>query len=247
MKNKILYHLCVGLLTLTGLCSCDEHEAVDLNIHVGYILCSDGRIVATEVFDKNREKAVGVVFAEQTAQHPVLAVMLDEVERIAFADTLSFDQKTSCRVDSCDGYANTVALETTYLPGMRKQTVWKDSAYVTEWVQDAQYYSSPLGHYAFFHHTFGQSDYVPSVMELQLLYKSLWKVNPVIQMLGGTPVDTAADDDGGCWYWSSTEVQGNSQNQAWLVSMADGSQHKTPKTNLYRARMIVEYNPYNIK
>ena len=61
-----------------------------------------------------------------------------------------------------------------------------------------------------------------------------------------------AESNGGAeltkaWYWSSTEVKGNSHNQAWLVSMADGSQHKAPKTNQYRARLIVEYNPYRIK
>lgn len=246
MNSKILL-FAVGLLTLTCFCSCDEHEHVDLDIHVGDILCSDGRIVRSSVFDSSKEKAVGVVFAEQDDKHPVLAVMLDEVKNIAFADTLSFDQKTSCSVDSCDGFTNTVALETTYLPGMRQHRVWRDSVYVNEYYQDPHYYGSPLGLYSFYHHYFGQSDFVPSVMELQLLYKSLGTVNPIIQMLGGTPIGTQANKDAGCWYWSSTEVEGNSMNQAWLVSMADGSQHKAPKINFYRARLIVEYNPYRIK
>jgi hypothetical protein len=110
----------------------------------------------------------------------------------------------------------------------------------------ANYYKSPLGLMAFRSHWFLQSDYVPSVMELELLYKALPKVNPLIEMCGGTPIGTSPED-AGCWYWSSTEVKGNSYNQAWLVSMADGSQHKAPKTNCYRARLIVEYNPYRIK
>ena len=91
MRKKFLY-LFVGLLTLTGLCSCDEHEPFDPDIHSGYILCSDGSIVADNVFDSRTQTPVAVVFAEQTAEHPVLAVLLDEIDFIAFADTLSFDQ-----------------------------------------------------------------------------------------------------------------------------------------------------------
>lgn len=224
-----------GLLAALSLTSCDEHEALDLDIHAGDILCSDGRIVRNSVFDSSKETAVAVVFAEQTSAHPVLAVLLDEVERIAFADTLSFDQKTSCNLDSCDGYINTVALQTTNI--MRKELV--DSLHLEN---AANYYKSPLGLLAFRSHFFAQSDFVPSVMELQLLYKSLATINPIIKMRGGTPIGTTPDE-AGCWYWSSTEVKENNTNQAWLVSMADGSQHKAPKTNSYRARLIIEYNP----
>lgn len=226
----------LGLLAALSLTSCDEHEPMDLDIHAGDILCSDGRIVRNSVFDSSRETAVAVVFAEQTSKHPVLAVLLDEVESIAFADTLSFDQKTSCKLDSCDGYVNTVALQTTNI--MRKELV--DSLHLDN---ADNYYKSPLGLLAFRSHFFAQSDFVPSVMELQLLYKSLATVNPIIQMRGGTPIGTTPDE-AGCWYWSSTEVNGNKMNQAWLVSMADGSQHKAPKTNKYRARLIIEYNPF---
>lgn len=238
MRKNILY-LIVGLLTMTGLYSCDEHEPFDPDIHSGYILCSDGSIVADNVFDSRTHTPVAVVFAEQTAEHPVLAVLLDEIDFIAFADTLSFDQKTSCSLDSCDGYLNTVALQTTNI----QRKVLVDSVHIDN---ADNYYKSPLGLMAFRSHWFSQSDYVPSVMELELLYKALPKVNPLIQMCGGTPVGTTSAG-AGCWYWSSTEVKGNSHNQAWLVSMADGSQHKAPKTNQYRARLIVEYNPYRIK
>ena len=173
--------------------------------------------------------------------------MLDELSPVEFSDTLGFDQKTSCDIDAFDGYVNTVALQTNYLAGKRKEVSWseKDSAYVTQWVSDPHYYGSPLGLSAFRSHWFYQSDYVPSVAELGLLYLSLATVNPVIESLGGTPV-SQSPDGGGCWYWTSTEVKENKLNQSWLFSMADGSRHKAPKTNLYRARLIVEYNPLNI-
>ena len=90
------------------------------------------------------------------------------------------------------------------------------------------YYTSPLGLLAFRHHWFFQSDYVPSVAELGLLYSTLTIVNPIIERCGGTPVNRSPEN-AGCWYW--------------IFSMADGSRHKAPKTNCYRARLIVEYNP----
>ncbi|MEE3386499.1 MAG: hypothetical protein VZR36_15830, partial [Prevotella sp.] len=132
-------------------------------------------------------------------------------------------------------YVNTVALQTTHLD--RDSLVIKDNK-----ADPRNYYTSPLGLLAFRHHWFFQSDYVPSVAELGLLYSSLSIVNPIIERCGGTPVNRSPEN-AGCWYWTSTEVEQNKMNQAWLFSMADGSRHKAPKTNCYRARLIVEYNP----
>lgn len=239
--------LSLSFLTVMCLLSCDEHEPLDLDIHVGYILCDDGRILSPSAFNPDVNMPVAVVFAPNTDKHQVLSVLLDELSPIAFSDTLGFDQKTSCDVDAYDGYINTVALQTSYLAGKRPETVWSesDSAYVTQWVSDPHYYGSPLGLSAISSHWFSQSDYVPSVAELGLLYISLDIVNPVIESLGGTPV-SQSPDGGGCWYWTSTEVKENKQNQSWLFSMADGSRHKALKTNAYRARLIVEYNPLSI-
>ena len=236
MGDACILLLSAFVLTLT---SCDEHEPLDLDIHPGYILCDDGRILSDDVFDVSQHTPVAVVFAPQTDKHQVLAVMLDEIPFVAFADTLAMDQKTSGDISAYDGYTNTVALQTTYLP--------RDSMVVKDYKADPRnYYCSPLGLLAFRSHWFAQSDYVPSVAELYLLYVSLSKVNPIIEKCGGTPIGTTPVD-AGCWYWSSTEVNENKVNQAWLFSMADGSIHKAPKTNCYRARLIVEYNPMSIK
>ena len=249
MKRMRRFSVCLGMLFLSAfmltLTSCDEHEPLDLNIYPGYILCDDGRIVSPDEFFQGGRTAVAVVFAPLTDSHNVLSVLLDEVPFINFCDTLSMDQKTSCDISAYDGYTNTVALQTTWLPGKRKQEVWRDSAYVTEWVTDPFYYGSPLGLSAFRSHWFAQSDYVPSVAEMGLLYMSLDKVNPVIKMCGGDTIGVTPRD-AGCWYWTSTEVEENKPNQAWLFSMADGSRHKAAKDNFYRARLIVEYNPLSI-
>lgn len=240
MKKRLMGDMCVILLSLVALTvvSCDEHEPLDLGIHPGYILCDDGRVLSPSAFDAGVHTPVAVVFAPQTESHQVLAVMLDEVPFVAFADTLSMDQKTSADVSAYDGYVNTVALQTTWIA--------RDTMVNKEYKADPRnYYCSPLGLLAFRSHWFLQSDYVPSVAELGLLYLSLGTVNPIIEQCGGTPVSTSPEN-AGCWYWSSTEVSENKGNQAWLFSMADGSRHKAPKTNAYRARLIVEYNPLSI-
>ena len=230
---------CLIVFCILMLVSCDDHQPVDLDIHPGYILCDDGRIIQDFLYDPSVHTPVAVVFAEKTDAHPILAVLLDEVNMVAFADTLSFDQKTSCSLTEYDGYANTVALQTSFIS--RDSLVIKDNK-----ADPRNYYTSPLGLLAFNSHRFSQSDYVPSVQELGLLYLSLDRVNAVIVKCGGTPV-CQTPVGAGCWYWSSTEVDGNKLNQSWLFSMADGSIHKAPKINCYNARLIVEYNPVDVK
>ena len=236
MKSfHMIFILC--LLTALSLTSCDEHESIDLDVHPGYILCDDGCIIKESDFDMSEHTPVAVVFAPlATDKHPVLAVMLDEVECIQFADTLAFEQNTSGDITAYDGYTNTVALQTTNI--MRTEIV--DDRHLDNPVN---YYKSPLGLSAFRSHYFAQSDYVPSVAEMRLLYQNIDKVNDIITQCGGTPINRYPEG-AGCWYWTSTEVSENKPNQAWLISMADGSIHKAPKTNAYRSRLIVEYNPY---
>ena len=60
---------------------------------------------------------------------------------------------------------------------------------------------------------YGQSAYVPSVAQMRLLYAARGIINPVIEKCGGDPLPTEADE---CWYWTSTEVEG----QQTVKSMA---------------------------
>ena len=68
--------------------SCDNHEPIDRNIHVGYVLCNDHSCMDTaSYFNQTKRKAVGVVFAEETDDHPALAVMCDELNEV-FCDSV---------------------------------------------------------------------------------------------------------------------------------------------------------------
>ena len=86
MKQKYISIFC-GLLTVllqSLLVSCDEHEPIDYGHHIGYVLCEDHSCMDTAAFfSQNSKKAVGVVFAEATEQHPAMAVMLNEAHELS--------------------------------------------------------------------------------------------------------------------------------------------------------------------
>ena len=200
--------------------SCDNHEPIDRNIHVGYVLCNDHSCMDTaSYFNQTKRKAVGVVFAEKTDEHPALAVMFDEVNEV-FCDSVGMVNGTSTDVTSFCGFKNTVAMYNSYSAETGK--------------------GSPLAMEMINFHTNGQSDYLPCVAEQRLLASSARVINPVLEKLGGTPIALEGD----CWYWTSTEVEDNPGVQAWLCSADNGRFLPTPKTQRHKARAIVEiYDP----
>lgn len=210
------------ILLLLFFSSCDDHDRLDSNIYTGYVLTDNHDAMSYDDYlSQDASRAVGVVFATATVDHPMMAVMLDEVDNIKFADSLGIDQGTSGDLAAYDGFTNTVALQNSYNEKTGK--------------------GSPLGDIAFRRHLFGQSDYVPSVAEMRLLIASLSIVNPIIEKLGGTPISKESSG-GSCWYWTSTEVSVNKARQAWLVSAVNGAIQETPKDEGHSSRMIVSLN-----
>lgn len=200
--------------------SCDNHEPIDRDIHVGYVLCNDHSCMDTaSYFNQTKRKAVGVVFAEKTDEHPALAVMFDEINGV-FCDSVGMVNGTSTDKTSFCGFKNTVAMYNSYSAETSK--------------------GSPLAMEMFNFHANGQSDYLPCVAEQRLLASSARVINPVLEKLGGTPIALEGD----CWYWTSTEVEDNPGVQAWLCSADNGRFLPTPKTQRHKARAIVEiYDP----
>ena len=200
--------------------SCDNHEPIDRDIHVGYVLCNDHSCMDTaSYFNQTKRKAVGVVFAEETDDHPALAVMFDELNEV-FCDSVGMVNGTSTDITSFCGFKNTVAMYNSYSAETGK--------------------GSPLAMEMINFHANGQSDYLPSVAEQRLLASSSRVINPVLERLGGTPIALEGD----CWYWTSTEVEDNPGVQAWLCSADNGRFLPTPKTQRHKARAIVEiYDP----
>lgn len=94
--------------------SCDNHEPIDRDIHVGYVLCNDHSCMDTaSYFNQTKRKAVGVVFAEKTDDHPALAVMFDEINGV-FCDSVGMVNGTSTDKTSFCGFKNTVAMYNSY-------------------------------------------------------------------------------------------------------------------------------------
>ena len=97
----------------------------------------------------------------------------------------------------------------------------------------------PLANSVFALWRYGQSAYIPSVAQMRLLHASKKFVNPIIEKCGGEPLP---DEAGECWYWTSTEVDGQETAKAWLYSMGSGSLQETPKDQAHKSRPIITIN-----
>lgn len=208
--------------------SCDDHEYYDTSVKPGYILCADGRMLSeSEYLSQSSTKAVGVVFSGRLDDGRYLAVLLKDGGALEYCDTLNMPQNTSCSETELDGFMNTTAMQNSY--------------------NERTGHGSPLADAVFSIHMFGQSDFIASVAEWRLLYSSRDIVNSTLAMLSsrGYDVDLVDTSGGkGCWYWTSTEVQRNAANQAWLFSMSSGAIHETPKTERHRYRAVVSVHPF---
>lgn len=220
---------------------CDDHSTMTLDGYTAQLVYVNGKnerlsasdylsLPKTDRSDYSISRdcihAVGVVFGIEDDNHKAMAVMLQEIHDIAFADSLGMDLGTSGDVTMFDGYVNSVSMCNT--------------------VDRKTGHGSPLGQYVFASHTFGQSDFIPSYAESKLLHMRVRAVNRVISRLIelGHDGDLISTDskDGSCWYWTSTEDKDDMANRAWLCSMATGGFQQTPKTELHNSRVIVELN-----
>ncbi len=204
-----------GFMTLFSLasCHCDHDEPATFN--KGHILCSDGTVMSLCDFTKSRKEAVGIVYQVETdPEKDILgyAVYVKECPNLAFADSCGVAQNTSASLSEADGNTNTYSI------------------YTTNGV------SSPMANYVFDLWPYGQSAYIPSIEELRRLFAVKDFVNQRIVAVGGDPI---SDDDADCWIWSSTEVEGQEANKAWLFSMNYGDIVETPKNQPHKVRPVI--------
>ena len=50
------------MIVVHGMTSCDDHGAIDTNIHVGHVLCSDGNVLTADDCKKQGKEPVAIVF-----------------------------------------------------------------------------------------------------------------------------------------------------------------------------------------
>ena len=143
------------------------------------------------------------------------AVYIHDMEPLAFADSLGIDQGTSASLTEEDGNKNTYSL-------FNNDEV-----------------KSPMAIKTFDLWSYGQSAYIPSVRQLSYLFTVRHLVNECISEVGGTQINL---NPGECWLWSSTEVEGQKENKAWLYSMQSGTIQETPKDQAHKFRPIISIN-----
>lgn len=217
--KKILHMLSAVLFTVSAsLTSCDEHfDFPDTDIHVGDILCTDGDILRYEDYVKSGKEAIGVLFhinKDQSLEGSGYAVYLRDIEPVTFADSCGVSQDTSCSLSEEDGNVNTYSILSADCDSELADVV------LSMW-------------------RYGQSAYVPSVAQMRLLYQSKAIVNGYLTALGADILSDEADE---CWYWSSTEVEGQDAVKAWLFSIQSGTIQETPKIQRHKIRPIVTIN-----
>lgn len=199
--------------------ACDAHiDVPDTAVRPGHVLCVDGTALPYSEYEQSGKRAIAVVFDTQRrdgTEGTGYAVYLWEIAPAAFADSLGIAQGTSADITAYDGNANTFAL------------------------YDTRETASPMAEAVFDLWRYGQSAYVPSVAQMRLLYALREVVNPVIERCGGQPLPDEADD---CWYWTSTEVEGQQTAKAWLYSLGSGAMQETPKIQVHKVRPIITLN-----
>lgn len=199
--------------------SCDDHiDFPDVSIKVGDILCTDGDILHMDDYLQSGKEAIGVVFYlnhDEDVEGSGYAVYLRDLDPQAMSDSCGVSQKTSTDLTAFDGNSNTYAL------------------------MDNQVISSPLAESVFELWKFGQSAYIPSVAQCRLLFSAKTIINPVISACGGEELSDLPEDT---WYWTSTEVEGQSEQKAWLFSMQSGTIQETPKTQAHKSRPVITIN-----
>lgn len=217
MMRKIQWIIVAATAVLCA--ACDAHiDVPDTAVRPGHVLCVDGTAMPYSEYEQSGKQAIAVVFDTQQRDGTDgngYAVYLWEIAPQAFADSLGVEQGTSADVRAYDGNANTFAL------------------------YDTRETASPMAEAVFDLWRYGQSAYVPSVAQMRLLYAMRELVNPVIERCGGQPLPDKADD---CWYWTSTEVEGQQTAKAWLYSLGSGAMQETPKIQAHKVRPIITIN-----
>lgn len=205
-----------ALSMIMAFASCTKHmDLPETSTKIGDVLCTDGSVVPQNKCTSNGLVPIAVVFHlcdPETEEGTAYAVYLDDLSPVAFADSIGIKQNTSADILERDGNANTYAIFSTAAIG------------------------SPMADAVFSMWRYGQSAYVPSVAQMQLMYASKEYVNDCLKKCGGTPLSDSPDD---CWYWTSTEVSGQETAKAWLYSIVTGARQETPKDESHKVRPVV--------
>ena len=216
IKKGVYTAICLSAFATTlSSCHCEHMDEPTMPFKIGQVLCTDGSVISLCDFRTSTKEPVGIIFhVNDSPEDDVLgyAVYIHETDKVEFATECGTVQNTSASLADRDGNENTYAI------------------YSTTGVD------SPMANLVFDLWTYGQSAYIPSVAELQLLYRNRDYVNQRILAVGGEPLRSDSEN---CWLWSSTEVSGQEADKAWLFSMNYGDIQETPKNQPHQIRPVI--------
>lgn len=215
MKKFCFCLVALAMMLLFASCDCDHNLEPKPPFKLGWVVCSDGSIISYCDFIKSEKIPTAIVYwvnPDYEADISGYAVYLNDLPDAAFSTTEMESQGTSADIGALDGNENT----------------WK--------LHSNEKIESPLAQNVFDLWTYGQSAYIPSVAQLSMIHQAKDYINPRIEGIGGDPLPDEADY---CWYWSSTEVNGQSEGKAWLFSMNSGRIQETPKLQAHRSRPVI--------
>lgn len=211
---KFFFTVWVAVLSLAS-CNCDHNLEPPAPFKVGWVVCTDGEILPFCDWMKSGKPAVGIVYwvnPDHDADISGYAVYMNDLDDSAFSETEMVAQGTSTDTKELDGNENTWALHS------NEEVV------------------SPLAQNVFALWTYGQSAYIPSVAQMRQIIAVRDFINPRLEGIGGDALPLDADK---CWYWTSTEVNGQEEGKAWLFSMQSGDIRETPKIQAHKGRPVI--------
>ena len=211
---KFFFTVWIAVVSLAS-CECDHNLEPPAPFKLGWVVCTDGQVMSFCDYVRSGKEAVAIVYwvnPDHEADISGYAVYLNDLDPSAFSETEMISQGTSSDIRALDGNENTWALHSN------------------------EEVNSPLAKNVFDLWTYGQSAYVPSVAQMKMILDVKDFINPRIEAIGG---DVLPDDADNCWYWTSTEVNGQQEGKAWLFSMKSGAIQETPKLQSHKGRPVI--------
>lgn len=214
LRKSLLNLICIcGCASLIS-CECNHDVEPPYPFKLGWVVCTDGQVMSFCDYTQSDKTAIAIVYhvvEDHDSNITGYAVYLDDHSPEEFSESIEDEQGTSGDIYALDGNENTFAMHTADVV-------------------------SPLAESVFDMWRFGQSAYVPSVAQLKQIYAVKDYINPRIEAIGG---DILPDEDTECWYWSSTEVNGQATAKSWLFSMHSGAIQETPKDQKHKCRPVI--------
>lgn len=210
----LLYGIIGTVTMMSCLTSCDQHEMEDLSWHSwepGMVYATNGKVSSYEECVANGNTPEAVIFHIDNT---------GETDAIAYAVTLK----------DCDAGAFCNPDTTYFAQGTSADYGALDGESNTSTLRYFQI-SSPIAQ------NVEARYFIPSVAEMYKLYYASYLVNYVLGQCGG---DALPITDRKCWYWTSTECEGQSTDRAWCFSLFSGRFESADKHHSYATRPIMK-------